>query len=97
VTTTATPRDELEDTEEEVIERAAVEPLVGDAEFLIPDELEDWPRVDAAEEPDPESEEVGLALTVSPVNPTVAELLVDVIVDICIRLDTGIVVATETE
>jgi hypothetical protein len=37
----ATPLEELEDTEEEVIERLTVEPLVEDAEFLTPDELED--------------------------------------------------------
>jgi hypothetical protein len=40
-TTTATPPDELEGAEEEAIERPAVESLVEDDEFLIPDELED--------------------------------------------------------
>ena len=108
----ATPPEELEDVEAEAteggfVERVAVESPVEDAEVLMPDELED-PVKDAAEL-DSEPGGAELVLTVPLVNPLVTRVLADVYVIITlelaagigvaigIELDTGIIVAIDTE
>jgi hypothetical protein len=96
-----TPPEEVEDAEEEAVERAAVESSVDDAELLIPDELGDPLRVEEAEELDPEPGNVELTLTMLPIDPLVAVSIADIDADIGLGLgrglDIGIVVATENE
>jgi hypothetical protein len=91
--TGATPPEELEDTDEEVVEPLAVKELVEDVECLILDELDDSSRVEETAELDSEPEDVELALTIPSVVPVVVKLLVV----IGVALGTAIVVATEDE
>ncbi|KAH0289555.1 hypothetical protein M436DRAFT_67018 [Aureobasidium namibiae CBS 147.97] len=90
----ATPPGELEEAEEDVVERVAVESPVEDAEVLMSDELEDLLPVKEAAEP--ESEGAELALTMLLVDPLVAKLDADN-VDTRFELDTDIGVAIKTE
>jgi len=87
----ATPPEELEEAEEEVVERVAVESPVDDAEVLRPDELEDLLLVTEAAKLDSEPEGAELALTMLLIDPLVAILLADM------DVDTSIVVAMEIE
>jgi len=102
----ATPPEELEEVEEEVVERVAVESPVEDAEVLMPDELEDLLPVKEAAEL--ESEGAELAPMMLLIDPLVAkldadnvntrlELDTDIGVPIEIELDTCTVVAMEIE
>ena len=94
IATGATPPEELEDAEEEVVERVAVESPVEDAEVLMPDELENLLPVKEATEL--ESEGAELALTMLLIDPLVAKLDADN-VDTRLELDTNIGVAIEIE
>lgn len=85
--------DEVAD--EEANERVIVDPPFAEAEFPIPDELEDSLVVNGVEELDPKPDEVELALAIPPVNAVADKSLVDA--DAELECDVETVVATDTE
>lgn len=93
----AIPPEDLEDAEEEAVERIAVESPVEDAEVTTPDELGDPLPVKEAVEVDPELDGAELALTMLFIDPLVAELPAEIDVVRAFELATGIGVATEVE
>ncbi|KAI5236605.1 hypothetical protein E4T42_09412 [Aureobasidium subglaciale] len=98
--TAAAPTEELDEAEEEDEESedpvATDPPVEEDAEFLLPDELEDPLNEAEAEVIDPEGEEGTVALTIPPTNPDVGDALVIPDIDPVMELPLDICILDAT-